>query len=133
MQIGGQEIEVWGTFADYLEEVKRDPGIVMTAHQRVFNMIMKAGVQKISAKDNPKAAKIFGLRAGETIRQYNFFSELYGIEPAIEDVVRYFSNAAKGGVESRKIFYLLGPVGSGKSSIAEILKNGLQNQEFYII
>ena len=57
-----------------------------------------------------------------TIRVYPAFSEFYGMEETIERIVGYFRHAAQGLEERKQILYLLGPVGGGKSSLAERLK-----------
>jgi energy-coupling factor transporter ATP-binding protein EcfA2 len=55
------------------------------------------------------------------------------MEDAIEQVVSYFRHAAQGLEEKKQILYLLGPVGGGKSSIAERLKQLMQEVPFYAI
>ncbi|MCD6043094.1 MAG: PrkA serine kinase, partial [Burkholderiales bacterium] len=58
---------------------------------------------------------------------YNFFKdEFFGMERTLDKIVRYFHSAAMGGEESRQVLYLMGPVGSGKSSLVERLKRGLE-------
>ena len=57
-----------------------------------------------------------------TIRTYPAFSEFYGMEETIERIVGFFRHAAQGLEERKQILYLLGPVGGGKSSLAERLK-----------
>ena len=55
------------------------------------------------------------------------------MEDAIEQVVSYFRHASQGLEEKKQILYLLGPVGGGKSSIAERLKQLMQDVPFYAI
>ncbi len=57
-----------------------------------------------------------------TIRVYPAFSEFYGMEETIERIVGFLRHAAQGLEERKQIMYLLGPVGGGKSSLAERLK-----------
>ena len=66
----------------------------------------------------------------ETVKIYNFFAdEFFGMERTLEKIVRYFHSAAMGGEEARQVLYLMGPVGSGKSSLVERLKRGLEDLE----
>ena len=51
----------------------------------------------------------------------------------IEQVVAYFRHAAQGLEERKQILYLLGPVGGGKSSIAEKLKELTEIIPFYCL
>ena len=69
--------------------------------------------------------------ANKVIKVYPAFAEFYGMEDAIEQVVSYFRHAAQGLEEKKQILYLLGPVGGGKSSIAERLKQLMQEVPFF--
>jgi serine protein kinase len=55
------------------------------------------------------------------------------MEEVIEQVVAYFRHSAQGLEEKKQILYLLGPVGGGKSSIAERLKQLMERVPFYAI
>ena len=58
---------------------------------------------------------------------FNFFAEeFFGIERTIAQIVRYFHSASLKGEESRQVLYLMGPVGSGKSSLVERIQRGLE-------
>ena len=71
----------------------------------------------------------------ESIKLYDFFAdEFFGIEKTVSQIVRYFHSASLKGEESRQVLYLMGPVGSGKSSLVERLQRGLEDSEpFYVI
>ena len=61
------------------------------------------------------------------MKVYNFFAdEFFGIERTIAQIVRYFHSASLKGEESRQVLYLMGPVGSGKSSLVERVQRGLE-------
>lgn len=112
-----------GTFLEYLEIVKQDPSKTILAHQRMFRIITESGIEVIKTEDYPRLRRIYG---NDTIKRYRFFeSDFYGIDKTIMDIVRYFHSAAMCGEESRQVLYLVGPVGSGKSSIMEKLKQAL--------
>ncbi|MGE5613201.1 MAG: PrkA family serine protein kinase [Bacillota bacterium] len=113
-----------GTFLDYIELVKKNPDLAMLAHQRIYNLIMEKGVEVIKTDEHPRLRKIYG---NDTIKKYKFFKDFYGIDKIIMKIVRYFHSAAMAGEEARQVLYLVGPVGSGKSSIMEALKKALED------
>lgn len=113
-----------GTLLDYLQIVKDHPDITMLAHQRMYSLITDAGVKTIKTEDHPRLRRIYG---NLTIKRYQFFeNEFYGIDRTIMEIVRYFYAAAMRGEEARQVLYLVGPVGSGKSSLMESLKRALE-------
>ncbi len=113
-----------GTFLDYLQIVKDDPDLPMLAHERLYRIISKPGVEVIKTEDHPQLRRIYG---NETLKRYKFFcDDFYGIDKTIMEIVRFFHSATMRGEESRQVLYLVGPVGSGKSSIMEALKKALE-------
>jgi len=121
-----------GTFLDYLEMLRETPGIYKLAHAHLYDIMMQAGVSKPDEAETARQMKIWG---GEPPKTYEFFkNDFFGIEDVIEKVVHYFNAAALKGEESRQVLYLMGPVGSGKSSLAERIKEGLESAEpIYVI
>jgi len=114
-----------GTVLEYLELVRKDPSIVKTAHQRIFDIIMSAGVQEIDTSSNPELKRVY---PNQKLKIYKFFAdEFFGMEKTISQLVRYFQSAALRGEESRQVLFLVGPVGSGKSSLVEKIKKGLES------
>jgi serine protein kinase len=112
-----------GTFLEYLEIVKQDPAKTILAHQRMYEIVTEPGVEVLKTEDYPHLRRIYG---NDTIKRYKFFeNDFYGIDKTIMEIVRYFHSAAMSGEESRQVLYLVGPVGSGKSSIMEKLKQAL--------
>jgi len=113
-----------GTFLDYLELVKKDPSLAQLAHERLYRLITEPGVETVKTEENPRLRRIYG---NEIIKKYAFFSQdFFGIDRTLMKIVRYFHAAAMHGEESRQVLYLVGPVGSGKSSIVERLKRALE-------
>lgn len=120
-----------GTFLDYVEIVRENPEVAMLAHQRIYNLISKAGVEVVKTDEDPRLRRIYG---NDIIKKYKFFENFYGIDKTIMKIVRYFHSAAMAGEESRQVLYLVGPVGSGKSSIMEEIKRALEaSQEIYAL
>ncbi|OGZ05504.1 MAG: PrkA family serine protein kinase [Candidatus Lloydbacteria bacterium RIFCSPHIGHO2_01_FULL_49_22] len=113
---------------EYLEECKRNPMAYATASERMLKAIGEP--QMIDTRTNPRLSRLF---ANKTIKVYPAFEEFYGMEDAIEQVVAYFRHSAQGLEEKKQILYLLGPVGGGKSSIAERLKLLMQDVPFFAI
>ncbi len=113
---------------DYLELCRRDPSSYATAAER-----MLAGIgepEPVDTRSDPHLGRIFGNRV---IRRYPAFREFFGMEDAIEQIVAFFKHAAQGLEERKQILYLLGPVGGGKSSIAERLKAVMEKHPIYAI
>jgi serine protein kinase len=121
-----------GSMLEYLEIIRGQPGFSKLAHKRLYDMLVDAGVQEINLDENPRLKR---LHRGEKLRTFNFFSEdFYGMEKTLNQIVRYFHSASLRGEESRQVLYLVGPVGSGKSSLVERLKQGLERlPSFYAI
>ncbi len=112
-----------GTFLEYADLVRKDSEIAMLAHQRMYNLITRAGVEVVRTDEHPRLRRIYG---NDVIKKYKFFENFFGIDKAIMNIVRYFHSAAMAGEEARQVLYLVGPVGSGKSSIMEELKRALE-------
>lgn len=113
-----------GTFLEYLDQVREEASITKLAHARVYEMIMTPGARDILESDDSRVKRLF---KDEPVRTYNFFAEeFFGIERTVAQIVRYFHSAALKGEESRQVLYLMGPVGSGKSSLVERLQRGLE-------
>jgi serine protein kinase len=97
---------------EYIALVKEHPTIAVTAHQRIYNMIMAAGFK---AGNQPEETS------------YNFFSsDLFGMDVPLETLVGYFRSAAQGHETRRRILLLWGPPGGAKSSVLDLLKVGLE-------
>jgi len=117
--------QIWGgSFLEYLELVRETPKLYALAHRHMFDVISSQGeIPQEEMDDTARSLKLWG---DSPPRMYNFFKdEFFGVEVALEKIVRYFHAAAMKGEESRQVLYLMGPVGAGKSSISEHLKRGL--------
>lgn len=112
----------------YLELCKQDPSVYATAAER---MLMAIGEPEVI--DTSKDLRLSRIFSNKVIKRYPAFSEFYGMEEAVENIVAYFRHAAQGLEERKQILYLLGPVGGGKSSLAERLKQLIQHIPFYAI
>lgn len=117
--------ERWeGTLLDYLAILKEQPQLAMLAHERIYELIAAPGVENIKTEDYPRLRRIYG---NDTIKRYKFFeADFFGIDKVIMELIRFFHSATMRGEESRQVLYLVGPVGSGKSSIMEALKRALE-------
>src|SRR5215469_11032685 len=120
-----RESKMWrGALLDYLELVKSDPTMTKMSHARIYDMIISQGTRTITDTDDQRTKRLY---KDEPIKVYNFFAdEFFGIERTIAQLVRYFHSASLKGEESRQVLYLMGPVGSGKSSLVERVQRGLE-------
>lgn len=116
------------TMGEYLELCKKDPTVYSTAAQRMLRAIGEP--QIIDTSKNPRLGRI---HMNRTIRTYPAFAEFYGMEETIERLVNFFRFAAQGLEESKQIVYLLGPVGGGKSSLAEKVKELIEKEPIYVL
>jgi serine protein kinase len=123
-----RQAKAWsGNLLGYLERVKEDPKIPKLAHARTYDLVTQVGVRDIQETDDPRIKRLF---KDEPLKIYQFFAdEFFGIEKTIAQIVRYFHAASLKGEESRQVLYLMGPVGSGKSSLMEKLQRGLEGSE----
>jgi serine protein kinase len=113
---------------EYLEICKKDPTAYATAAERMLLAIGEP--ELVDTSRDPRLSRIF---SNKVIKRYPEFSEFYGMEDAVENIVSFFRHAAQGLEEKKQILYLLGPVGGGKSSLAEKLKSLMQKVPFYAI
>ena len=109
-----------GTCLQFMELVKENPSIAQLAAGRLFNMVMEKGITPID--DTVK------LPDYEDLVRYKFFQDdLYGLEEPLHDIMRFFKAGARRTETGKRILILVGPVSSGKSTIASLLKHGLES------
>lgn len=113
---------------EYLELCKKDKTIYSSPAERMLNAIGEPEI--IDTKLDERLSRIYSNRV---IKRYPAFSEFYGMEDTIEQIVSFFKHAAQGLEEKKQILYLLGPVGGGKSSLAERLKQLMEKSYIYVL
>ena len=109
------------SFPEYLEIVMKQPTVTRTAYQRLFDMILAHGTEDIYENK-------------DKLTRYKFFTEfatrhgdgIYGLDRPLMTLVNTFKSAALGYGTERRVILLHGPVGSAKSTIARLLKRGLE-------
>jgi serine protein kinase len=111
---------------EYLDLCKNDPSVYASAAERILLAIGEPDL--IDTSSDPRLSRLFSNRV---IKHYPAFADFYGMEECIDQIVSFFKHAAQGLEEKKQILYLLGPVGGGKSSLAERLKALMQNQPIY--
>src|ERR1700722_10362061 len=111
-----REIEM--SLPEYLDACRSDPMRYANAAERLL-----AAIGEPQIVDTAKDARLGRIFLNRTIRTYPAFASFYGMEETIERIVSFFRHAAQGLEERKQILYLLGPVGGGKSSLAERLKS----------
>src|SRR5712664_2791904 len=110
-----------GSLDEYLDIVCQTPEVTRTAYQRLYDMILSHGTEDVYENK-------------EKIKRYKFFTEfaakhgdaIYGLDRPLMHLVNAFKSAAKGYGTERRVLLLHGPVGSSKSTIARLLKKGLE-------
>ncbi|MEO1077894.1 MAG: PrkA family serine protein kinase, partial [Bacteroidota bacterium] len=113
---------------EYLNLCKHEPATYANAAER---LLMAIGEPKsIDTRDDPRLSRIF---QNKMLRLYPAFEEFFGMEETIEQIVSYLKHAAQGLEERKQILYLLGPVGGGKSSLAERLKQLIEAMPIYAL
>lgn len=127
-----QKTEWSGKLLQYLELVRADPDVPKLAHKRIYDMISSYGSRDANVEEDPTLKRLY---KGEKFKIFDFFAEdFYGMDKTINQIVRYFHSASLRGEESRQVLYLVGPVGSGKSSLVEKIKQGMERYKpFYAI
>ena len=119
-----QEMSLYG----YLDACRSDPSLYANVAERMLKAI---GEEELV--DTSTDARLGPIFQNRTIKQYSAFKDFYGMEDTIERIVGYFRHAAQGLEEKKQILYLLGPVGGGKSSLAEKLKALMEKNPIYCI
>ncbi len=113
---------------EYLELCKEDPSVYANPAERLLMAIGEP--EMIDTRHDPVLSRIF---SNKVLHRYSVFDEFYGMEEPIEQIVGFLKHAAQGLEETKQVLYLLGPVGGGKSSIAEKLKDLMEKIPFYAI
>ena len=122
------EKETEMSLEDYLKSCAREPMAYASAAERMLAAIGEP--QMIDTSQDTRLGRIFMNR---TIRIYPAFQDFYGMEETIERIVGFFRHAAQGLEERKQVLYLLGPVGGGKSSLAERLKLIMERLPIYVL
>ncbi|ARO30903.1 MULTISPECIES: PrkA family serine protein kinase [unclassified Rhizobium] len=114
--------------SEYLDLCKTDPIAYANATERLL-----AAIGEPQMVDTAKDARLGRIFMNRTIRVYPAFAGFHGMEETIERIVSFFRHAAQGLEERKQILYLLGPVGGGKSSLAERLKQLMEVHPIYVL
>ena len=110
-----------GSFFEYLEMVKKNPNIARNAFQRMYDMVLTHGTESFTEYK-------------KEITRYKFFDDpidhgkdaVFGLDVQLMKLVNFFKSAAYGYGTEKRVLLLHGPVGSAKSTIARLLKKGIE-------
>src|SRR5439155_4581095 len=116
------------SMAEYLESCRDDPMRYANAAERLLAAIGEP--QMIDTARDPRLGRIF---LNRTMRVYPAFAGFYGMEETLERIVGFLRHAAQGLEERKQVLYLLGPVGGGKSSLAERLKMLMEKEPVFVL
>ena len=123
---GKRETEL--TIRDYLNLCRDDPSAYASAAERMIKAIGEP--EMIDTSTDSRLGRIF---LNRTIKRYPAFKDFFGMEETVERIVGFFKYAAQGLEERKQVLYLLGPVGGGKSSLAERLKELMEVEPIYAL
>ena len=112
----------------YLLACREDKSMYASAPERMVEAIGEPNL--VDTSKDERLGRIFSNR---TVKIYPSFSDFYGMEETIERIAGYFRYASQGLEERKQILYLLGPVGGGKSSLAERLKKLMEQRPIYTL
>ncbi|MEI9408041.1 PrkA family serine protein kinase [Mesorhizobium sp. B2-5-4] len=112
----------------YLLACREDKSMYASAPERMVEAIGEPDL--VDTSKDERLGRIFSNR---TVKIYPSFSDFYGMEDTIERIAGYFRYASQGLEERKQILYLLGPVGGGKSSLAERLKKLMEERPIYTL
>jgi serine protein kinase len=113
---------------DFLLAARDDKMMVASPAERMI-----AAIGEPEFVDTSKDSRLGRIFSNRTFKRYKAFDGFFGMEDTIERIVGYFKHAAQGLEEKRQILYLLGPVGGGKSSLAERLKELMEVYPIYAL
>src|SRR5580693_869838 len=113
---------------EYLGKCSDDASYYAGAAERMLSAIGEPVM--VDTSQDSRLGRIFMNR---TIKVYPEFADFFGMEETIERIVGFFRHAAQGLEERKQILYLLGPVGGGKSSLAERLKQLMEKEPVYVL
>src|SRR6201988_3919243 len=113
---------------EYLGKCSDDASYYAGAAERMLSAIGEPVM--VDTSQDSRLGRIFMNR---TIKVYPEFADFFGMEETIERIVGFFRHAAQGLEERKQIIYLLGPVGGGKASLAERLKQLMEQMPVYVL
>ncbi len=116
------------SLGDFLQYCKTDRMAYASAHECVLEAIGKPKL--VNTAEDPRLSRIFQNRV---IQSWDTFSEFHGMEETLMNLYAYFLHAAQGLEERKQVLYLLGPVGGGKSSLAEKIKSLCEQFPIYAL
>ncbi|MBK9033709.1 MAG: serine protein kinase [Myxococcales bacterium] len=116
-----KELAWEGSFEDYLDLVRRRPQVTRNAYQRLYDMVLSHGVEEYI--DNKKKLVRYRFFKDE---QHGGKDAIFGLDVPLMRLMNVLKSAAQGYGTERRIILLHGPVGSAKSTIARLLKKGVE-------
>jgi serine protein kinase len=117
------------TLDEYFQHCRNDPMTYGLAAERMVKAIGEPRL--VATKSDPRLLRLFGNR---TLKYYDAFADFYGMEGGIiEEIVSFYRHAAQGLEERKQVLYLLGPVGSAKSTLAIKLKSLMEVYPIYTL
>lgn len=120
--------EEYFSLEEYFNLAKSDNMVFAHPAERMLAAIGDAKI--VDTSKDERLSRIF---QNKTIKLYDTFSDFYGMEETIDSIVSFFKHSAQGLEEKKQVLYLLGPVGGGKSSLAERIKKLAEKYPVYCL
>lgn len=117
------------SFHDYMELCKTDRMAYANAAERLLDAIGE-GEKIDTASADKKLNRVF---EGKTIVRYPAFEDFYDMEGTIQKIMNHLKGAAQGDEYARQVLFLYGPMGGGKTSLAERLVELLEQRPIYVL
>lgn len=112
--------------SEYLDLCRDSREAYATPHERLLKAIGEP--KEIDTRRDSRLSRIY---QNKVIKVYPAFEGFYGMEGAIQKIVDHCTHAAQGLEARKQILYLLGPVGGGKSSLADRVKSLMEKEPFW--
>jgi serine protein kinase len=114
---GWEKLHEEMSFSDYITAVAKNPRLARNSYQMLYDMVVEAGTEQITLYR-------------KTYTHYKFFDQgevpIFGLDETLDALVKFFRGAAGGYGTDRRVLLLHGPVGSAKSTICRLLKQGME-------
>lgn len=117
------------SFSEYLERCKDDKMAYANWAERLLDAIGEPEI----IDTHKKSASMGRVFSGKKVAKYPTFSDFYGMEDTIQEIVNHIKGAAAGTEFRKQVLYLLGPVGGGKSSLGDHIKTLMEENPIYVL
>ena len=120
---GYQELHWEGSFEEYLDIVREQPA----GHPHRLPAPLRHDPVARDRRSTSRTRRSSSATTSSTTRSSAASDAIYGLDVPLMKLVNVFKSAAQGYGTEKRVLLLHGPVGSSKSTIARLLKKGLED------